>query len=204
MFAILSNLALLIPAGTAWKYNRLLTAFIFFSECFISMFYHICDYFGVCIFNFQALHYFDFFFAQWIIPRMGFYLIVFTVYYEWVEWMMLLFAALAIALLEVWFPGTLVVQAGIAAATMLIVVFYWVFWEFPEYYWSNLLIGVSLLMLSISFYVFQTLYSPYYDVIHGFWHISASLGAHFVIVSRPPAGKYENAANRINNKFGRL
>lgn len=199
MFAIISNLALLIPAITAWKWRRILRCVIFIFEAFISMFYHLCDYYNICIFGFTDLHYFDFFFAEFIIPLNIFYLIDFSYKWKWLEWVMLFVAALAIALLKVWFPSTLLVQAAISITCVVILVLSWIFWGFPKYKWNHLTLGIALLSLSIILYVYQNLYSPMYDIIHGLWHIAAAFGSHYIIISKEPAGDYENAASRISS-----
>jgi hypothetical protein len=197
MFAILSNLALLITAGVAWHVNKLLGFFIFLAECPVSLTYHLCKYYDYCIFRIDILRFFDFFFAEAIIPYLTFSLIEFSIEYEWLHWLMLLTAGLFIALLQHWFEGTLLIQAIIVVTCVSILAIYWIVWGIPRYKWYYLTPGITLLCLSITFFVFQAVYTPYYDVIHGMWHITAALGASFVLMSRKKAHPLQNAAFKI-------
>lgn len=161
------------------------------------MAYHICKYYDQCIFRFDVLKYFDFFFAESIIPLLTFSLIDYAVEYEWLHWLMLLTAGLFIALLQHWFEGTLLIQAIIVVTCFVILIVYWIVWGIPRYKWYYLTPGITLLCLSITFFVFQSVYTPDYDVIHGMWHITAAFGACFVLMSREKAHPLQNAAFKI-------
>jgi Protein of unknown function (DUF3522) len=197
-FSVISNLALLIPAFRAWKYNLLLRSFIFFVETFVSAFYHMCDDYDICIVSFSTLQHFDFFYAQSFIVLNALYLIHFPVRYEWVEWTLILWSLFTIAWLQALFPnGTLAVQAGIAVVAFTLIILYWLIWGMPKYRWDKLTIGLSLLCMAVIFYVFQNIYSPGYDWIHGLWHIAAALGTDFILQTREPTLQWQNAATRI-------
>lgn len=202
VFSIISNLALLLPAWRAWSYNRLLRSFVYFVETFVSALYHLCDDYAICAGPFSALHHFDFFYAQSFIVINTYYLIHFSARYEWVEWIMIFISFFAIAWLQVLFPGSLPIQAGIAVSAFFILVMYWLIWGMPRYRWDKFTIGLGLLSMAVIFYVFQNLYSPWYDWIHGLWHIAAALGTDYIIQTRQPALSWQNAANRIEKKHG--
>jgi hypothetical protein len=163
------------------------------------MAYHVCKYYDMCIFRFDTLKYFDFFFAESIIPIVTFYLIPFAIEYEWVHWMLLLFFGLLIALLQHWFEETLLSQAIIIGICAFILAVYWILWGMPKYKWYYLTPGINLMGLSIAFFVFQNYYTPWYDAIHGLWHISAALGACFVLQSREDAHPLQNAAYKVES-----
>lgn len=204
VFSVISNLALLIPAWRAWKYNRLLRSFVYFVETFVSSLYHLCDDYDFCVGSFNALHHFDFFYAQSFIVLNAFYLIPFNPRYEWIEWILIFFSLFAIAWLQVLFPGTLMVQAGIALFSFFMVFMYWIIYGVPKYRWDKLATGLSLLSMAVIFYVFQNLYSPWYDWIHGLWHIAAAFGTDYILQCRQPALQWQNAANRIEKKWVRF
>lgn len=200
-FSVISNLALLIPAFRAWKYNLLLRSFIFFVETFVSALYHTCDDYGVCAGSFSTLQHFDFFYAQSFIVLNTLYFIHFSPLYEWLEWTLILWALFTIAWLQALFPGgSILIQAGIAIVSVGVILLYWLIWGMPKYRWDKLTTGLALLCMAVIFYVFQNVYSPGYDWIHGLWHIAAALGTDFILQTRAPALEWQNAAVKIASK----
>lgn len=195
---VISNLALLLPSYTAWRFGRIFRTFIYFTEAFVSALYHLCDFSGICIFSFSILHASDFFFAQLLIVDCGLYLIDFKKRYRWIEWFMFFIGMIAIYILLVTIgSGELFVQAAIVGAMLIIVVVYWFIWKVPAYDWYFFTLGLSLIGGSITLFSFQTVWPDGYWAVHSLWHIMGSIGRHYLFYIKPAVSLIENAAARI-------
>ncbi len=197
---VISNLALLLPSYTAWKFGRIFRTFIYFTEAFVSALYHLCDYSGACLFPFSMLHYLDFFFAQLLIVDCGLYLIDFKKRYRWIEWLLFFIAMLVLyILLGTVGSGELYVQAAIVAAMLVIVVIYWFIWGVPSYDWYFFALGIILIGGSVTLFSFQTVWPEGYWAVHSLWHIMGSIGRHYLFYIKPAVSIIENAAARIGS-----
>lgn len=199
VLTVVSNLALLVAAVTAWRWRRILGFLILFTETFASGLYHLCDSFDICLFNFSFHHHLDFFFAQSLIVYAALYFIQFEFGYKWLHWVLMFIGMVAIAILQATLPAELMVQAAIAIIAFAVVVGYWVLFKVPEYNWWYVLTGVALLSGSVILFAVQTVYNPLYWGIHSLWHIAAGLGIHFIIMMKPPAYWFEAAASKIGD-----
>lgn len=197
VFTVISNAALFIPAYTAYKYKRIFRAPTLFIEAIVSALYHLCDYSGHCLFQFQTLQYFDFFFAQLLIVLSGLYLIHFKRNYEWIEWIMIFIFMCAIVVLQVVLPGELYVQAGLIAAIVIILITYWYIFGVPRYNLFYLALATMFLSMSAILFSYQTCYPEGYWDIHSLWHILGALGINFMFYTKKPARLYQNAAHKI-------
>jgi len=198
---VISNVALLLPAYTAWRFGRIFRTFIYFTEAFVSALYHLCDYSGACLFSFSMLYYLDFFFAQLMIIDCGLYLIDFKKRYRWIEWLLFFIGMLVLyILLGTVGSGQLYVQAAIVGAMLLIDIFYWFVWGVPAYDWYFMTLGLSLIGGSVMLFSVQTAYPPTYWATHSLWHITASIGRHYLFYIKSPVSIIENAAARISGK----
>jgi hypothetical protein len=130
----------------------------------------------------------DFFFAQYFIIYLSFYLLIIK---PWLHWVMLLIGAGVILALEFLFESELMVQAGIAFASVLIVLLYWLGYyninlSLPTYNWINLTIAVGLFILSTSMFSIQNIYPSMYWAAHGVWHTAAAIGFDYWIRAKEP------------------
>jgi hypothetical protein len=195
---VLSNLALLVPAVVAYKYNRILRCSVLILETIVSSLYHLCDYSGNCLFPFQTLHYFDFSLAQLLIVLSVLYLIDFDDDHLWLEWVMIFISGCIIVILQVSFSGELAVQAGVVGVCALIVVVYWLVWGVPKYRWEYFAAGITLVSASSMFYAFQGVNPGGYWAIHSLWHIAGAMGIAFLFFIRDPKQIRQNAAAKIS------
>lgn len=201
---MLSNLFLLIPAVTYTIFNRIWRAAVFYIETFVSGAYHLCLGFNVCIFSYDVLKFWDFFFAQSIILLSGLYLVDFPEKYEYIEWILIIIGEGAIIILQLSLPGELYVQAGLVLVIALGVIIYWIIYaatvgrgKLPKYDWTMLSLGVSFMALSVCLFATQQVMPSLYWLTHSLWHISAAVGQYFFCQIKPAARKYASAASRI-------
>lgn len=204
LFSVLSNLVLLVAFVTCVQYHLIFGAFITFTECWVSLAYHLCDFSNSCVFAFDTLRYLDFFFAQYFIIYLSLYLVHWNKYWRWLQWILILIGGCVIAILEILLPGELYVQAGIVAVCLGSVLIYWIVYantvgqgRIPPYEWSNLLIGVSLIAISTTMFSIQNVIPNYYWAAHSVWHAAAGLGFHYWIKIKKKAPKYANVAGKI-------
>ena len=197
VLTVISNLALFLPAYTAWRFGRIFRTFIYFTEAIISALYHLCDYSGVCLFSYNTLHNLDFFFAQLLIVDCGLYLIDFKKKYRWIEWFMFFIGMIGIVILIITLPSQLYVQAGIVAVLFLIDIFYWFIWGVPDYDWYFFTLGLSLIGASVILFSYQGQYPEAYWAIHSLWHILGPIGRHYLFYIKAPVNIIENAAMKI-------
>lgn len=170
-----------------------------------SIFYHLCDSFNVCLFTSAQHHHFDFFFAQLIIWSSGLYILHFGIYQEWIEWVLLGVGGIVIIILQITLPGELVVQAGIAGLSFVIIVFYWIIYaehysprhRIPTYYWPDFVVAIALTGAAIILFVVQNLAIIPYWIPHSLWHITAAVGQDYLLTIKPPAFAFQAAASRI-------
>ena len=199
ILTVLSNLALLIPAFTAWRYGRWARAGFFFLETWVSFVYHLCDSFSACIFSFKFHHHLDFFFAQMLIVLAGLYVIVFPKRWRGLEWWLILLSGLAIAVLQYTLEAELLVQAAIVVTLFLAIVIYWLAAGVPKYRWDMFLLGFSLTASSVVLYIVQNLWPQAYWAIHSLWHVAAAIGQHYFLQIRAPVPRYAAVAGKAFN-----
>lgn len=197
VLTVISNAALLIAAYIAFKKRRIFRAPTIFTEAFVSSLYHLCDYSGHCLFQFQTLHYFDFFFAELLVVLAGLYLIWFEKDYEWVEWIMIFIYICAIVVLQVVLPGELYVQGGLIGSLIIVLITYWCIFGIPKYDWYYLTIGTIFLSISAILFSYQSASPDGYWAIHSLWHLFGAIGISFIFYTKESAELYRNAANKI-------
>lgn len=202
ILTVISNLALLVPCVIAYNWGILFTSLLLFVETWVSSAYHVCDYSGHCIFSFHTLHNLDFFFAQLLMVRMIIYLIHFTKYYRWIEWMLIIIGALIIVLLQILFSGELMVQSGIVLILFIGILIYWSWYyylykSFPPYRMEYFAVGLILMFSSAMLYTIQSVWPEGYSYIHSLWHISGAAGISYLILIKKPVPFIYNAANKV-------
>jgi len=197
VLTIVSNLALLIPAITAARYHRWTRAWVFFWETWVSLLYHLCDSFSVCLFSYTVHHNLDFFFAQLLIVLAGLYVIVFPRGWEWLERGLIIVGAIAIIVLQVTLGGELIVQGAIVVVLFLGIIIYWCAAGVPRYNWAMFLLGFSLTSSSVTLYILQNQWNQAFWAIHSLWHVAAALGQHYFLQIRPPAPRFAGVDARI-------
>ena len=203
-FAVISNLALLIPFVTAVRWRRLFRAFLLFTDTWVSLTYHVCDYSGKCLFSFGTLQFSDFWFAQMLMIQALFYIFHFNDEWQWLEWILIVASGFVLIILQLSLPGELYVQAGIAVFFFIIIIIYWTVYyctvgkgKLPPYDWSALTLGIALLGGSSILYSAQLIWPNGYWLAHSFWHIAAAMGMHYILMIKQPALPYSNAAARV-------
>jgi hypothetical protein len=198
LFPVLSNLFLLIPFVTAVLlqikkipnvHTLVFAAFILFTECFVSLTYHVCLFSNYCLFPFTTLGYLDFFFAQLFIVYLAIYIIHFPHGYAWLEWTFVFTGCFLIVIMQIILPGELSVQAGIVICAIAIVFIYWIVYagtwgngKIPPYDWYNFTLGFVCLAISTMMFSFQNIYPSLYWAEHSIWHFLAAMGFHFILL----------------------
>ena len=209
---LLSNLVLLVPAITAYKWNLYTRAIIIFVEVWGSFFYHSCDSFNVCLgLPFSLWHVVDFTLATWLVWQAGLYLIVFKPRYKFIERWLLLLGLFFIALLVAAFPQSEAPILGAAGLVFLVVVLYWLFYawyasgkgkyyKLPAYNWDYFLLGAVTLGGSTMLFVVQTTLPDGYWGIHSLWHAMAGIGMTWLIMVKDPAHWWQTSDKRIQKR----
>jgi hypothetical protein len=204
ILTVLSNLSLLIPFVICIARQLILRSILFVLECFFSGTYHLCDSFNVCLFPFSAHHFLDFLFAQSLIVQGVVHLVYFTPSTAWLEWVLLIFGILAIAIMQLFLPGELVVQAGVTGFCFAGLLIYWIVYaktvgggRIPPYHWDYLLTGISLTAMSIALFAFQDKWPLAYWALHSLWHVAGGVGLAYLLWSKERDWKIMNAASRV-------
>jgi len=197
VFAVISNLALLIPFVTAVAWRRIFRAFLLFTETWVSGAYHLCDYSGVCLFSFETLAFLDFWFAQMLMIQALFYIFHFNDSWLWLEWVLILASGFGLVLLQIACDSELYVQAIIVGIFFVVIIMYWIVYyctvgkgSLPPYDWSALTLGIALLGGSSILYSYQLIWPSGYWLFHSLWHIAAAMGMHYILMIKRPANVY--------------
>lgn len=208
LFPVLSNLALLIASYVAVRQRLLLRASFSFIEVFVSSFYHVAMYAGWSLGgSADKLHGLDFFFAQMHLVLAGLYFIYFGKTTYWIEWLLIIFFGFAVAVLQLFTEGELVVQIAVGGVVLGIVGIYWIVYlcttgngRLPPYRWDYLLLGLVFLSSAVVLYTAPGVWPRGYDWMHGLWHCAGGIGLAFIWLIKDAAPKYANAAAKIGNK----
>ena len=223
VFLIISNLSLWIPAALSFYYLRV-TKFpiyyvlgpLYFLMGLVSGMYHSCDSFpSTCLFSFKTHNHLDFFFAQLIIPVSAIYLIYFPPWLYWLQGaLILVLYAPGVWVITVTMSTDLWVQGLIAAAAILPVFMYWIWYAYyskqvtgtarlPPYSWGYFVLAIALLGLSISLFSVQNIWHNGYWAVHSLWHVLAAEGQYFLLKVRTalPQYKIRNTETLIGMPF---
>ena len=207
-----SNLAFLIPCVFALASNYYFQACYYASITAYSSLYHLCkeDWIdaagdgGYCfILGFQQFKGLDFFFAQMVIPITFFYFISFDAIVnlksgnivtgdrKWLETILLywfsFFNAFMILSGNEFNDNATVLTIASAVSVFFIALLAYINYDglYPKFYTTELLLGLFFSFFGISFMLIQDHVSgELYWFIHATWHVMASVGQTFLIVSK--------------------
>lgn len=218
---VLSNITFLIPAATAFTLYLYVRALLYVLMFVASSIYHLCDAFNACLFPFWFHHNLDFFFAQFLIVLSGVYIIYFPPKYRYLEYWVLILAAVGVVIMQILLPSSLMVQAGIVALVFVGVVAYWLvcYWlskyrktyyrkhyaqmdgKTPQYNMAYFCTGLALTAGSITLFTVQNIWYQEYWLPHSVWHVAAALGQHYILLIKKPRiakANYIPAATKLS------
>lgn len=211
IFLVLSNLAFLVCAVTAWRRGWGLLAYIYFLIVPVSGSFHLCDsYMGTCIFTFRTHKALDYIIASSVIPIIALFLIYFRrdrgrgdAYVPFLKKWLVLTAIFLNAIMVVTIRSTLWAQFIVTGVSLLIVVGYWLVFSpsianFRDLYdWSFIALGLTMLYSSIACFVGQNYYPRQRWILHSLWHLCGAMGNYFILLSRPSVDRQKNLESRI-------
>jgi Protein of unknown function (DUF3522) len=203
IFTIITNFLLLIPAAEAWSqgfrgkhknYFLLVVASIFFVETFVSLLYHLCKSFDLCLgWGFFKWFEADHFFAT----SMIWLATVFLLYIP--QWAQILLTALGMLIIACILGVTeslhmsagtpIAVFATVALGLFLLVYLPWFACfhqgRLPPYNWVPLCIATTLLTFSTTLFTIQNYWVGGYWAVHALWHSIAAFGWAYLLLVKP-------------------
>lgn len=219
-YLVASNPAFLFPALFALASNYYIQASIYASNAINSSLYHLCkeDWIdaagdgGYCfILSFFQYHAYDFFFAQMVIPITFLYFLNFDAIVDvrtrkvvtgdrkWMETLLLYWFAFFNAFMInsgnkfVYSATVLVISSFITVLFISIIIYIKYDGLYPRFYTTELVLALFFSGLAVSLMFIQDYVSnELYWFIHASWHILASIGQFFLIIS-----KVENSPRRF-------
>lgn len=203
---VYSNLAFVLPAIQSVNLHRWTMAGLYVLMILASSFYHACNnWAGDCVLDSNVLRKTDFFFAQLLIVTTALYLIQFSPHWAFVERWLILFAAVALFIVEVTMDEPFMAQVIIAGAAFALIVAYWIGYAcvasanattevpkrinpyFPPYDWEAFALGVALTALACVLFATQIAWHLGYPWVHCIWHTVAALGQFWILCTRKAA-----------------
>ena len=195
----LSNLIFLVDSYIAFVYARYTRAFIYLAIVFASGSYHLCkSYVNACLFDYTVQRNIDFFFAEFVIPLTAFYLMDFGRLAFLETWLILL-TAVVLALIQISGHAGMMVHGAIAVTSASLLIGYWALTccRRVRYNFLYLFIGIFLTALGVILFTIQETWMDAYWALHSLWHVLVGLGQYFIIITKPPAKRWQNLATRL-------
>lgn len=189
----LTNLFFLVSAAEAVSKHRWTRAFIYFLLTFVSGLYHACySEMQLCFLSPGTHQDFDFFLSYLLIPLSALYFIQFTPKWAFVErWLIMSFAFIIVVLrIKLPWEDHMIIEFSIAGTSIGMVILYLCgyvaqYRKLPPYNWNYVGLSVVLILVSFVFFIWQDTFG--YAVSHSLWHVLAAFGQVALLRTRKAA-----------------
>ena len=180
-------------------------------ELFNSLTYHVCDWYGACLFSYTMHRLLDYVFATYFIPLIALEQIYWRdradyaargVGAPWLHKIWAVFLGFMVAVATLVTGGNAVSQAIVLGVTAVVLLGYWsvygcIYRSFPRYKWSWFFLGTVYIELGLLMFVIDAASPQLFGYTHSMWHALVFTGTAYMAATKPPVPHFLNAERKI-------